>query len=134
MAASEGLPLHRGVRTQASRENRALKLVAQVLEAGASQRLVEQAFQAPGAPPPFNSTGFPRGLPRSRTCSHVCTHTHTHSAHTHIRGCKGSGPTPWNVSRLVPSGRGCHGGEPSASLLIGSLAGIYPIAVHVHWF
>lgn len=82
VATSEGLPLQRRVRTQASRENRALKLVAQVLEAGASQRLVEQAFQAPGAPPPFNSTGFPRGLPRSRTCSHVCTHTHTPTLHT----------------------------------------------------
>ena len=57
-----------------------------MLEAGASQRPVEQAFQAPGAPPPFNSTGFPRRLPRSRTCSRVCacahTHTHTHP-HTH---------------------------------------------------
>lgn len=73
-----GLPLQRGVRTQASRENMALKPVAQVLEAGASQRLVEQAFQAPGATPPFNSTGFPRRLPCSRTCSHACTQTHTH--------------------------------------------------------
>lgn len=73
---------------------------------------------------------------------HVQPHTLTPTPKSHtLWAAKALDPPPgpWNVSGLVPSRRahgrrGCHGGGSSVLLLIGCLAGIYPIAVHVHWF
>lgn len=40
----------------------------------------------------------------------------------------------WQPAGQVHGRRRCQGSGPSEWLLIGCLAGIYPIAVHVHWF
>lgn len=92
---------------------------------------------SPSTPSQFHEH-TPKVSPHSHT--HTQTHSHIHShTHTGLQEPQTHTLDPWNVSRLVPRGRGrgrpgCRGGGPSESLLIGCLAGVYPIAVHVHWF
>lgn len=111
---------------------------AQGLKEGASQRLLEprDAVRARGDQQPLNS------FHPTHEHTPVATHSQPHPLHTYTQGTlRALDPHPgpqeclWIGTQWAgPWQRGCQGGGSSALLLIGCLTGIYPIAIHIHWF
>ena len=144
-AVSAGLALTQDVRTLTPGETRAL-------EPGQSGARRESKSKASG---PKGGSSGPRSPatpqlqplpmsthPRPHLQPHIHTHIHFTHTHTHTeKAVRALDPHPgpqeclWNGTQWAgPWQCGCQGGGSSALLLIGRLAGIYPIAVHVHWF
>lgn len=101
---------------------------------GGSSPEVSGIKRAPAGPSGLTT---PQLLPKPRDTQAHAAHSHPPRRHT---GQDSPGPTPdpWNVSAGAqwagPRQAGLPGGGSSASLLIGCLAGVYPIAVHIHGF
>lgn len=128
-AASAGLALAQEVRTPVpGRSNQVQGFQSPVMH-----------FRPPGGPTtPPHLQSLPTSTPPR---SHNRTHSQPHTLH--IRRGLGRPWThtldpgmslDWQPKGQVHGRRRCQGSGSSASLLIGCLTGIYPIAVHVHWF
>lgn len=134
-AVSAGLALTWDVRTLTPEEARALKPGQSGVKRGSKSKASGSKGRSSGPQSPETPQLQPLHLQ-----PHI--HTHVHYACTNVRAAvRALDPHPgpqeclWNGTQWAgPWQLICQGGGPSALLLIGRLAGIYPIAVHVHWF